>query len=439
MIERIKEKLGFLRGTPVWGTLKVACHDRRGRAELDRLRAAGRVPAGVRILAINHYFDGELEALSAALRCRDGVSIASITPEPLFSRAVAWFPESVRRAAVPYDDASVEAVRGRYRTFCRSLFRKIRAEYPFDCLITPSDCFYWLREFLTVCQENGVPAIVADKEGMISPRSYESEPARIRALFPPLADWFFVWSERQYQFWCNAGVPAGRIRLTGSARSDLFVNLQLSPSPDTVLVFDFDTDAYINNMDWSEIAWSGDRTWNDFRIGFYRAIAKAAREFPAIRFIVKCHPQQVHTDLPPVGLEELPNVSIVGGAPRGLPALVAQARAVVGFQTTALVEAALARANVLYAAWGDLYETVADRILPWNENGFGLEWIRSEGLLADRLRELLRAGPRPASPEAPRLSTYFHQADGGVAGRLLDAAAAVAQRARAGEEQLAAR
>jgi hypothetical protein len=432
MIYAVKEKLGFLRGTPLWKPLKIAYNDRRSRGEFDRLRRLGGNAARLRILAINHYFDGELEAFAAAPGDPSEFSIASITPEPLFSRAVAWFPDALRTAAIPYDDPSVEPVRERYRDFCRRLFHELRAAFAFDCVLTPSDCFYWLREFLVVCRENGVVTIVADKEGMISPRSYESEPARIASLFPPLADFFFVWSERQSQFWQKAGVPPERLRLTGSARSDLFVNLRLKAAPDTVLVFDFDADAYINNIDWREVGWTGARNWSEFRCAFYRAIAQAALDFPAIRFLIKCHPQQVHTSFPPVGLLDLPNVSVIRGAPRGLPELVANARAVVGFQTTALVEASLAGAAVLYAAWGDLYAAVADRILPWHEADFGLEWVRSEEQLAMRLQELLRADRRPVPPDAGRLSTYFHRADGGVARRLLEAAAEVTAASRAG-------
>jgi hypothetical protein len=312
-------------------------------------------------------------------------------------------------------------IRERYRRYCEKLYDEITAYYPFDCILTPSDSFYWLREFIVVSRRHGVPTIVADKEGTISPRSFEVEPMRIRRMFPPISDYFFVWSERQSSFWQRAGVDPSRIDVLGSMRTDLFQSLS-SQKPKTLLYYDFDTDAYINNMDWEAIGWRGERNWNYLRDAIHRVLLHLARKNPQVNIIIKCHPQQVETRFQVAGLTAQPNISIMKGGPRGLPAMVAEAHAVVGFQTTALLEAALAQKPVFYVAWGDLYDMVVPKVLPWSEPGYGMTWIRSESNLETTLQALLRGEISDAILQADRskLSNYFYQADGHVTERLLN-------------------
>lgn len=422
MFSALKTRLGNagLRNTKFWNAAKLLHRDRQKRRLLHQLGSestGGR--AAFRILVINHFFDGEIEALSRCLEGRADIVMHSVRPEPLFTRAMIWFPESVHWARLEYDAPELEAIRKRYREYCRNLLRELFARFPFDCLLTPSDSFYWLREFIHACRENDIPVIVADKEGTISPRSFAVEPLRIRKMFPPIADYFFVWSERQQSFWLKAGVDASRICVVGSMRTDIFVQ-QRPQNPSSILCFDFDTDAYINNMDWEGLQWKGERNWNYLRDAVHRVLLQIARQNPKLTVLIKCHPQQLDTRFPAALLAQ-PNVQIIKGAPKGLPAMIADSIAVVGFQTTALLEAALERKPVFYTAWGDLFELVRPEILPWSEPGFGLTWIRSEGELEAALGEILRQHPGPIqySADFSRLGEYFHQADGKVTERLL--------------------
>ncbi len=422
MLSALKQHLwkAGLRNTAVWKTAKILYRDRNKRRYLRQLARENRGErAQLRILVINHFFDGEIEALGRCLEGRDDVSILSIRPEPFFSRAMTWFPESVHWAGLEYDSPELEPVRKRYRDYCRQLLRELSTHFPFDCLLTPSDSFYWLREFIHTCQEGNILVIVADKEGTISPRSFAVEPLRIRRMFPPIADYFFVWSERQQSFWLKAGVDSSRICVVGSMRTDIFVQ-QPRQHPSSILFFDFDTDAYINNMDWEALQWKGERNWDYLRDAIHRVLLHTALQNPHLTVTIKCHPQQLDTHFPAALLAQ-PNVKIIKGAPSGLPALIADAIAVVGFQTTALLEAALERKPVFYTAWGDLFALVLPEVLPWSEPGFGLTWIRSEAQLEEALGEILRQHPEPVqySADYSRIGEYFHQPDGKVTERLL--------------------
>jgi hypothetical protein len=410
-----------LRSTALWKYSKIYLNDRCKGKFLKDIRRSHAFKSDVRILVINHFFDGEIEALTQHLEARQDISFLSVTPEPFFSRALAWFPESVHNAQIPYDAPELETVRARYRSYCEKLYEEIAAIYPFHCILTPSDSFYWLREFIIVCQQRGIPTIVADKEGTITPRSFEVEPLRIRKMFPPISDYFFVWSGRQSTFWLKAGVDASRIEAVGSMRSDLFVTLK-PLEPKTLLFFDFDTDAYISNMDWDALAWRGERNWNYLRDAIHRVLLRVARENPQLNIIIKCHPQQAETNFAVAGLTAQPNVNIIKGTLRGLPAMIAEAHAVIGFQTTALLECALAQKHVLYVAWGDLYDVVEPNILPWAKSGYGMKWLRSEEQLESTLRAILQCGLSEECRQVDRskLSNYFYRADGYVVERLLD-------------------
>jgi len=378
MLAPLKRRLWStgLRRTAMWKLAKIAWNDRRKARALERLPVHNARSSEIRILVINHFFDGEIEALTRQLEGRTDISLLSLTPEPFFSRAVAWFPESIERAEIPYDEPGLETVRARFRSYCERLYEEIAGRFPFQCILTPSDSFYWLREFILVCRRHGIPTIVADKEGTISPRSFAVEPQRIARLFPPIADRFFVWSDRQRRFWIRAGADAAKVAVVGSMRSDLFVNAAAEESK-TLLCFDFDLDAYIANMDWAALGWKGERDWAYLRQAVHRVLARVARQHPELQVILKCHPQQVVTDVS-TELLDRPNVFILTGAPRGLPGLIGEAHAVVGFQTTALLEAALAGKPVFYTAWGPLYERMSPHILPWSDPGYGITHVRSE-------------------------------------------------------------
>jgi hypothetical protein len=92
----------------------------------------------------------------------------------------------------------------RFNLFCEKLFLKLRKNYEFDCIVTPSDSFFWLREFIVVAESHGVFTIVADKEGIVSPYDYLTAPSRIKTYYHPISKHFFVWSERQKTFWINS-------------------------------------------------------------------------------------------------------------------------------------------------------------------------------------------------------------------------------------------
>jgi hypothetical protein len=414
-LKNFLRKIGFHK-TGIWKFLKIFISEMNFLKVLHRLGSKKNSNAKLKILVINHFFDGEIEALLKQINNED-ISIKYIYPEPTFTRAFVWFPSEIHNANIPYDSEEVKSIRLRFNDYCEKLFRKLRKSYEFDCIVTPSDSFFWIREFIRVAEKHGIPTIVADKEGTISPYDYLTAPSRIREFYPPIAKYFFVWSERQKTFWVNSGVSKENITIVGSIRTDSFINLQASTQKKSVLYFDFDVDAYINIFDWNFLRWSGYRSWGDLRDSFHRVIYKLAIKNPDFIFYIKCHPQQIVLNFPDY-LSSLANVRIIKGAPKGIPSLLSQSVVVIGFQTTALLEASLTGVPVVYGAWGDLFDAVKPYLLPWHESGFGFSWARSEYELEKYALNFIN-NDCVNNEDRDRLKEYFYKSDGNVAARFL--------------------
>jgi hypothetical protein len=98
--------------------------------------------------------------------------------------------------------------------------------------------------------------------------------------------------------------------------------------------------------------------------------------------------------------------------------LLAQSDVVLGFQTTALLEASLANIPVVYGAWGKLFDFVKGSLLPLHESGFGFRWARSEDQLEQFALDYInkQAGKKE---DRARLTEYFYKSDGKVVNRFL--------------------
>jgi hypothetical protein len=100
---------------------------------------------------------------------------------------------------------------------------------------------------------------------------------------------------------------------------------------------------------------------------------------------------------------------------------------IVGFQTTALLEALLLDRDVIYTCWGDAYEACKDAILPYEQYEGALRVARSpRELEAGVLGSAIRT---PARSHAERLRPFEHflgPSDGRAAQRTLAALERVA-------------
>ena len=189
----------------------------------------------------------------------------------------------------------------------------------------------------------------------------------VKAQAPFVSDYMTVCSERQKAFWVRAGARAERIEVTGQPRFDIYASRRVSVSSSRrrVLFLSYALDAYVPGAGRGK----GLRTWEPLRDATERTLIDLARA-GSCEVVVKCHPQQDRR-------AEAARLAGVAGATweRGFTVadqdadtrtLIIAADVVVGFQTTALYEAAAARRRVVYAAWGEEYERHRDGLIPFD-------------------------------------------------------------------------
>lgn len=363
--------------------LREIVFKKRYRAYLAELRKQAPFGQGKKILIINHHFDQDIEGLRAG--CSENLQFFELKCMPFFNEAQLYFlTREERDGIIPYDRVPA----GRklaYREVCRGLFRDLQQIFSFEMVLMPSDSFWWLREFLEVCKENGVKRVVLDKEGTISPYSFDVHALQIKEKFPFVSDYLLVWSERQKQFWMRAGAPEDAIKVVGQPRSEFFFqknrwqtrrDLGVDGYEKHILLFTFDIDAYINVFPEEETLREG-YTWVPLRNEVTTILVDFVKDHPTVCLTIKVHPQQADIDYIRnfVGSVNLTNVRLAEGAAISNQ-LIVNSDLVIGFQTTALTEAMLTDKPVFYTAWGETERKVRSHLIPFHDTK-GLEVISS--------------------------------------------------------------
>lgn len=392
---------------------------------LKELRKQDPVGKGLRVLVINHHFDQDIEALLNG--CGGHASFFVVKCMPFFNQALLYFQTDAERdGIIPYP-ALPSKVKNAYRDLCRSLFKDLQEIFPFELVVMPSDSFWWIREFLEVVKENGVKRIVLDKEGTISPYYFEVHSKEIQEKFPFMSDYLLVWSDRQKRYWMKSGAPEKAIKIVGQPRSDFFFHperwmsredLGLGDYKKVVLFFTFDVNAYIHIFPAEEVKREG-YSWLTLRNDLNSALRDFASRNPDVCVLVKVHPQQSDIEFMRRFVKEsnLPNLKLAEGASLSSQ-LIVNADLIIGFQTTALIEAMLTEKPIFYAAWGATEQKLRKELIPFHETS-GLERIASPAELIEKILAW-RNGARVGGAVSQRKSftdSYFN-ADGKVCKRI---------------------
>ncbi len=376
------------------------------------------------ILILNHFFSQDIKALELA---NPGFNLVVAESEELFRSARLFFSPAVVNLMAAYADENPASV-ALYREECRRVLRRLEARFRIDAILTASDIFYWIREFIAVARERGIKTIVLDKEGTISPHDFEFESARIRRFAPYMSDHILVWSEGQRAFWEKVGVPGAQITVTGQPRSDLFfrsggdelAGLFRREAP-LVTFFSYLDIAYIP----VPIADGEGLTWARMKRDTHDEILRCATTYPDYNFVIKTHPQQ--EDL--AALQRAytrDNLVVVGGSSLG-NALIIRSDLLIGFQTTALIEAMFLGKPVVYTAWDPNVPRLLDHLLPFHmAEGVLIARTLEEfrGLCDDFCQQRRDAFQLTAEQKAARdafVNRFLHQPDGKASERLFNA------------------
>lgn len=405
---------------------------RRFFREGPRRRGTAHAPVFV---IVNHCYDLDLEALCAA---PGDYTLWVFDPFTMFVDIHHFFPPGQRDLECVYGEGAMRDSIAHYKAeLVRPLVGRMIRETRLDALIASSDVFYYLRPLIEELRVHGIPTIVQDKEGTIAPGPIMDKHVKLLAeRYPPIADQYYVWNDTHREFWHRAGMARERMHVLGQPRSDFFFHPERWPSKASmgltankklVVVFTFDTDAYLRASGPME-----SRPWQDLRDATHDSVRALARERDDVEVVIKAHPQQEQLAeiLAEFAARPQPNVKVITGA-ASASHLMVHADVIVGFQSTAMIEAMLTPAPVVYVGWGPRHAEFADALIPIHASG-GCIVPTSADDLARKLRDALAGGlaPTGAVKIARKAFTdrYFFDADGRCAERVLQAAATYARR-----------
>ena len=218
----------------------------------------------------------------------------------------------------------------------------------------------------------------------------------VRGLSPFIADYMLVSSPNHRQFWLNGGVDPDIVTVTGQPRFDLYarperwrswadMGVELSDKP-TVLFLTYDANVYLPIIDRTGMA-----PWAQLREETESVFLDIARRGLA-NVLVKSHPQPGEDQSAHLAeLAETPGV--VHLDPQGdVRHYIASSDVVVGFQTTALMEALAAGRHVIYTWWTDPTREYEGDLIPFHKEPEALEVAHSPAELTGRNRAGARRG-----------------------------------------------
>ncbi|MDZ4722667.1 MAG: hypothetical protein SGI97_01995 [candidate division Zixibacteria bacterium] len=343
-------------------TAKMRIYRRQALDYIESLRADYE-PAKKTILVINHFFDQDIKALRAA---NTKYNIVVVEAPILFKGAKLFFAQGVQDMTASYDLEDPMRVQ-EYHAECELMFSALKDRFNPALMVAVNDNFYWIREFIRVGWTHDVKTVVIDKEGTISPHSFEHEVIRAKKCAPFMSDHIFVWSERQKEFWKRIGVTDDKLTVLGQPRSDLFYqkmdftvdNLFTKPQP-LITLFSYDDAAYIP----IELVASENLTWRKMKHECHHYLYEMAKSNPTYNFVYKTHPQQLDfTELK--AKYELPNLKVVGGSAIANE-LIVRSELIIAFQTTAMLEAMFLGKRLIYTSWDPHVPRLTEHILPFH-------------------------------------------------------------------------
>jgi hypothetical protein len=353
----------------------------------------------MRLLCIDHGFAQDIEAMQESAGSNHCWSIPF---ERFFTHAAQIFDAEVLTGLEAYFKPEHAAARERYSELVLRKLERLYSMYRFDAVLAPSDTFFWIRAVTRACQALGIPMVVLQKEATIPPGWLEGPAREWCDVSPFIADHMLVSSENHRRFWLNGGVDPDIVTVTGQPRFDLYARperwrgvaepgIELDGKP-TVLFLTYDLNVYLPIIDRT-----GLKPWRELRADTEQVLVDVARRGLA-NVLIKSHPQPGEDQT--AHLERLAeNPGVFRVDPRAdVRHHIAASDVVVGYQTTALMEALAAGRHVVYTWWTEPTREFAHDLIPFHEEGEALDIARSpvelERAIERGLREPTRAGFR---------------------------------------------
>ncbi len=249
---------------------------------------------------------------------------------------------------------------------------------------------------------------------------------RLRRWAPPIADKMFVCSERHREFWLRAGARPESVVVTGQPRFDFYQSQAMQGSRHELhapraLFFSYALDAYYPK---DGVGDSADlQPWRRLHEQTLEGLLALVRQ--GWHVTIKPHPQQnLGESLRPwfknLSGKERRLITLAAGS-KDARRLVVDADVVIGFQTTALIEACIAGRPTVYTGWGACERSMTQDLIAFDEIESPMRIVRRPDAFVPAVLESLECQQTALERERVRAfaERYLGPMDGLASKRVL--------------------
>ena len=331
------------------------------------------------VLVINHHFQYDLEALLEANNGKHNVK--EVSPFYFYERSKQDLPLPIfyRDGLEEYSLPQYQRHRAKWRKRLATVLAELYYIFPFDVIVSPHYVYFYIYDLPEVTEQLGIPLIICQKETTRSRCFIEKEAVVARKYFPFKADLMTVCGPDQVKFSLACGVPRKELIATGQPRFDFYcrperwlprnkLGLPEANGKPTILFLTYYLDCAVTNT----ASYYRPDLWREIRDQTEDVLVPVAIK-NGFNLVIKPHPQHNPTDLERMkdkirtmsGPSWGRSICFLDGA-SDLRHVIVHADIVVGFQTTALLEAMVTGKNVIYTFWTDTVLSLKDEILPYH-------------------------------------------------------------------------
>ncbi len=292
-------------------------------------------------------------------------------------------------------------LRKNFRKYCHSINNLINSFVKIDLVIMPKCNDDWTIDYIKVLNESNIKLIIDDREGTITNQRLKIVPKKLKDLELKF-DLMTTHNSIHKSLFVRSGFLSSKIKVNGATQSDYWSNStywknlneidkNLSENLLKILFFSFGKRTYMNFYYGEE-----KRTWlplikdvNDVLIDIldkfygkiqilYKFSGKLKRDTSEDIYRLINNSQKY-----------IKNKSLIflDGSKSSFD-LIRNCQAILGFQTSGMIEAMNTNKPIYYVGWGDLYKDIKDTILPLEDSNC-LTVCQSKDQLYDSLCNLI--------------------------------------------------
>ncbi len=336
-----------------------------------------------------------------------------------------------------YRSDSFKKERNSYIKYCKSIIYFLKKKYNVTCFLIPKLNDPWSLDLIKAINSSNLKLIVDDREGISTPKRLEVLPSRLSNLDIKF-DLLTAQNNMHKDIFARAGFPKEKVIVNGSIQSDYWENKdfwksieqidnRIDPSLIKILFFAFGEKNYLNYFYKNE-----ERNWSKLSKDINDVLFQILEKYEGNVQIIYKFSDKKHRDKS-VYFERFKNrckkhieknyLIVLGGSTLSYD-LMRHSNIIVGFQTSALIEAMNTDRTILYTAWGDLYESIKDTLLPIARKGCVIECSSKEYFfrnISQSIENFMKNKKQESFSLEHRkefVDQYFSKSDGLVAERL---------------------